>query len=290
MPISEEKTVRPTTVLVFLGLEIDSIAMQVRIPIEKVNEIVQLIHTFLSKKSVTLREMQSLLGSLNFMCRAIVPGRPFCRRLIDVTCGIKCPHYHIRISSGVRKDLTTWLQFFQSFNGISVFQERFWLTNEDVCLYTDSSAAVGNGFGAYCQGNWTFGVWPDSWRRLGITDSITTLEYFPILVAVHVWGERLRNKRVLFRCDNQAVVHILNTQTSKDCTIMILVRELTLRCLHLNLSVKAEHIPGASNGITDSLSRLQMDRFRRLAPDAQPHSDPVPSYLWEIFSKERGDS
>lgn len=41
------------------------------------------------EKKVTLRQLQSLLGKLNFACRAVVPGRAFCRWLIDATVGVK---------------------------------------------------------------------------------------------------------------------------------------------------------------------------------------------------------
>ena len=78
IPAAEEKTVWPTPVLVFLGLELDTLLMQVRIPHNKIEQLI--IKAVLAhKQSITLKEMQSLLGSLNFVCRAIVPGRPFCR-------------------------------------------------------------------------------------------------------------------------------------------------------------------------------------------------------------------
>ncbi len=260
--------------------------MEVRIPIDKINTLTQQIRLFLSRKSVRLNEMQSLIGSFNFMCRAVVPGRPFCRRLINATCGMNNPYHHIRISSPIRQDLQMWLQFFQSFNGISVFHDRYWLSNEDVQLYTDSSGAQGNGFGAVFQDQWAYGIWPLSWHDRGFTSDITLLEYFPILVAIHIWGDSLRNKKVLFRSDNQAVVHILNTQTSKAKQVMVLVRALTLECLKLNLVVKAEHIPGAKNKLSDCLSRLQITRFKELAPDAAEHPETIPTHLWQIFGVE----
>lgn len=42
--------------------------------------------------------MQSLLGTLNFACRVIAPGRAFCRRLIASTIGVKKPFHKIRMS------------------------------------------------------------------------------------------------------------------------------------------------------------------------------------------------
>ena len=42
-------------------------------------------------------------------------------------------------------------------------------------------------------------------------------ELLPIVFATAVWGQHWENKKsVLCRCNNEAVVHITNTGTSKD--------------------------------------------------------------------------
>ncbi len=184
--------------------------MQVRVPADKVQAICQLISDVLARRSIQLKPLQSLIGSLNFMCRAIAPGRPFCRRLINATCGLTKPHHHLRISPGMRQDLKMWLCFFQSFNGVSMFHNNFWSSNEEISLYT--VVQVASGFGAYFGGKWTYSSWPEELIMQRITQDITVLELFPILVAVSIWGQELVNKKLLFRCDNQAVVCIINTQ------------------------------------------------------------------------------
>ena len=50
---------------------------------------------FAVKRSVTLRELQSLIGPLNFCCSVVTPGHAFLR-CIDLTAGVTCPHHHIR--------------------------------------------------------------------------------------------------------------------------------------------------------------------------------------------------
>lgn len=282
VPIAADKTEGPTCVICFLGLEIDSEEMVIRLPMSKVKEIVERIQDILKKEKVTLKQMQSLIGVLNFACRAVVPGRPFCRRLINSICGLTKPFHHLRLSKGMRQDLQLWLCFFEGFNGISVFHDRYWVFNEDVQLFTDSAASLG--FGAFYAGKWTYAAWPQSWLELGITNDITVLELFPLVVALHIWGEELRNKKICFRCDNIAVVHIVNTMTSKSDRIMVLLRALTLVCLRLNIVVKATHVSGVKNKLADALSRLQILKFHTLAPDAEPMPDQVPDHLWEIFN------
>lgn len=283
LPLADEKTEGPAEVICFLGLELDSANMVVRIPADKIVELVEKIECVLSKDKVTLLTMQSLIGSLNFCCRAIVPGRPFCRRLINSICGLTKHYHHLRVNKGIKLDLQMWLNFFRSHNGVSVFHDRFWVSNADVQLFTDSAGGPDMGFGIYFQTKWTFAPWPASWRTRGITQDITVLELFPIFVALQIWGENLRNKKIRFHCDNMAVVHIINSMTSKSEQVMCLVRLLTVRCLETNTIIKASHVPGFKNKICDALSRLQLSKFRSLARDADPEPEPIPAYLWNVF-------
>ena len=238
------------------------------------------LDTALSSQKLTLRELQSLLGSLNFICKAVRPGRAFLRRLFDLTKGVQKPHHCVRISSGARADMLAWKSFLAHFNGSVIFPENIWHSSDNLHLYTDSSAEIG--FGAFFGGHWTHGRWPLSVRSMKF--SIAFLELFPIVLALRLWGSALRNKRVVLWSDNQAVVAIINRQTSRCPKIMKLVRTLVIRCLGLNIHFKARHVPGLDKGIADALSRFQMSRFRQLAPGADPTFTPLPADLWSNFN------
>ena len=285
VPIASDKTEGPTTKLSFLGLELDSEEMTIRIPMGKIEEIRQKIVSMLARKKCTLREMQSLIGSLNFACRAVVPGRPFCRRLINAICGLTKPHHHLNITLAMKEDLQLWLNFFTEFNGISVFHDRYWVSNEDVQLFTDSAGGADLGFGAYFAGKWTCAHWPQWWIDQGITADITVLEMFPLLVCLHIWGQELKNKKIVFRSDNLSSVHIINSMTSKNDEVMIILRAITLLCLQLNIAFKALHVRGCFNRLADTLSRFQLQKFHELAPDADPEPSTVPNHLWNIFKQ-----
>ena len=169
---------------------------------------------------------------------------------------------------------------------MSAFHDRYWVSNEDVQLFSDSAAGPNLGFGIYFQGKWSHGVWPDKWREDGITDDINVLELFPIFVVIHLWGNALRNKKIKFVCDNMPVTQIINSMTSRSEHIMCLVRHLTVKCLELNIVLRSTHIAGSLNGICDALSRQDLTKFRELAPAADMDPTPVPAYLWNVFENE----
>jgi hypothetical protein len=62
-----------------------------------------------------------------------------------------------------------------------------------------------------------------------------------------IWGEQLKNKKIMFNIDNQSVVHIINKKSSKSVRVMSLVRHLVLSTLQYNIMIKALHISGISN-------------------------------------------
>ncbi|XP_048251513.1 uncharacterized protein LOC125379287 [Haliotis rufescens] len=282
VPIAHDKTVGPTTKLTFLGLEIDTIAMQIRIPEPKIKEATREIHDILSTGNIKVTKMalQSLIGKLNFMCRAIPMARAFSRRLIDLLSKGKQPFHHIRITSWVKEDLQKWLTFLTSYNGISVFQDQLWVDSDFLQLFSD--AAGGAGFGAYMQGKWFNGAWPTQWVTDGTTRDLTLLELFPITLAIQIWGKQLPNKKVLFYCDNQAVVTIINKQSTKAPRVMSLLRRLILQCLRYNIMFKAKYGCSTANTIADALSRFQLKRFREAAPAADQNPTPIPCNIWLI--------
>ena len=77
IPMAPERTVGPSHVLTFAGIELDCLLHEARLPKEKVLKCHLTIKDFLSRKKVSLRELQSLIGLLNFACSVIVPGRVF---------------------------------------------------------------------------------------------------------------------------------------------------------------------------------------------------------------------
>jgi hypothetical protein len=64
-------------------------------------------------------------------------------------------------------------------------------------LFIDSAGGQNRGFGIYFQGKWAQKGWPKDWIKMGILKDITFLELFPVVVALCIWGEQLKNKKII---------------------------------------------------------------------------------------------
>lgn len=62
----------------------------------------------------------------------------------------------------------------------------------------------------------------------------------------------MSGKRLIIHTDNEALVSILNFNTSKSKRVMYLHRQLVLQGLVLNIQFKAKHIAGIYNVKADS--------------------------------------
>ena len=112
VPMAPKKTVGPSCVMSFAGIELDTPKMEARLPSDKLIKCRSLIQDFLQRKKVSLKKLQSLIGLLNFTCSVIVPGRTFLRRLINLTVGIRRARYLIHINRETKADLQLWLEIF----------------------------------------------------------------------------------------------------------------------------------------------------------------------------------
>ena len=134
---------------------------RIAIPIEKISKALEMIETFLNKKNhkVTMHQVQRLCGTLNFLCRAIIPGCMFTRRLSAVTAGAAGKslkfHHHVRLNMENLLDLQVWKKFL-------LYQDVFCRPFMDMCIttadeldmYSDVAKSWCRGVGAYCKNEW----------------------------------------------------------------------------------------------------------------------------------------
>ena len=73
----------PSTLVILHGIEVDTSKMYMRLPQDKLFDSRAKVDDMYRRKKVTLHQLQSLIGSLNFACKVVMPGCTFLRHLIN---------------------------------------------------------------------------------------------------------------------------------------------------------------------------------------------------------------
>ena len=89
IPVANDKVEGPVTTLEFLGITLDTILFEARLSQEKVTKLKDQVQEFIYRKKCSNRDISSLIGSLSFACKVIVPGRSFLSRFINLSCTVK---------------------------------------------------------------------------------------------------------------------------------------------------------------------------------------------------------
>ena len=272
VPVAVEKTEWASTMIVFLGIFLNGEQLLLCIPLEKKQKALKLLNDLTGKKKATVKQLQVLTGYLNFLTKLITPGRTFTRRIYtkyaNISKNLK-PYQHVNLDQEFRFDCKVWRTFLTNFSDAVVYLPMIDLSNTQnsvrLNFYSDASANERLGMGAVFQNKWLFARWETGFIKKN-SPSIEYLELLALTAAVLTWGEELRNMRVSIHCDNMLVVEMINSGVSSCKNCMYLLRLLTLNNLVFNRRVFALHVWLEHNGLADALSRLQFDRFWRLAP------------------------
>ena len=148
IPLAIEKVEGPSTCLPFLGIEIDSVAQELRLPADKLLRLRSLLFDWEKKTRCTKQELQSLAGQLQHAASMVRPGRSFIRRLYDLQSTVSKPHHHVRLSAGIKSDLSWWRNYIDQWNGVTFLS---------ACTPRSPSTA----FESDASGSWGSGaVWP----------------------------------------------------------------------------------------------------------------------------------
>ena len=272
IPINNSKTEGPTRDLIFLGIRLNSTNFTASLPVQKVRQYTELMESFLKRKTCTLREMQQVIGSLQFTTSVVRPGRTFIRRMINATIGVSKPYHHVHLTNDIKQDIKLWLTFIQSFNGINFFIPNTPVPSHHINLHTDSCPS---GYGGTFRSHYFYGKFPTSWAKL----NICVLELYPILLALQLFAHHMKNTHIVIYSDNIAVVAVLNKKTTKHTPMLKLLRHLVLHCLNSNILFTAEHISGKLNILPDALSRCTHTPQMLQAQKMDIHPTEIPENL-----------
>lgn len=186
----------PDTSLIFQGILIDTIAGLFSVDEEQREYVISRIKDILKSDHVATKTLESVNGSLGWLCFVILHGRSR-RDLIQKACdsGLKM----VPISKALRKQLLWWLDILSR---RAYRPSQIWFRNEiqkSLLIQSDASADHGFGFcacGIHVTGKWRQSLSPtikdDMFTKELIQIAIAALLFYPHLPK-YIFGAALDN-------------------------------------------------------------------------------------------------
>ena len=245
---SVDKSVSPTQVMVYLGVEFDTNSMEMRVSQVKCQELKYELEKWSRKTVANKTDLQSILGKLLWVSRAVQYSRCFVLRIIAEVKKLKSQNQKTTLSSSIRKDFLWWETYMNEFNGIHLLVPN--LISEQI-----SGDACPMGFGCWYpnQKEYFSSRFPKSLQDPKIP--IHLKEFICIILAVKVWGHLWAGKRVSIFCDNDSVCDVICYLKPKAENMQMYLREFLFWVCFFNFVPVVSKISTKENDIADFLSR-----------------------------------
>lgn len=265
--ISWKKISTPSTCTIYLGIQIDTIKMELSLPSDKVEKFKKYVNKYVIATYITRKELEQLNGLLAHCAQIVQGGRIFTRRCFDqykVLVAQKAKR--IRISPGMRQDLEWWSLFAPYINGVNLIPYKI----HDVSITTDASM---KGFGAVHGADWLFGAWDGSLDQVFVQtkcghlvappsldqdqlENINVLELWAVIAALERWAPRFQDTTLVLYIDNMQVVYMIRNGASINKQCMSWIRRLFWLKMKFNVVLRPLYIPTEDNVAADTLSRI----------------------------------
>ena len=108
IPMEESKLEGPSTCLTFLGIEVDTVALQLHLPSDKLANLKDIMCDSIQRRTMSKKDLQKLTGLLQFATKVVQPGRPFLRRLYAMQEIGSHPNHFIRLNLPAAADIMWW--------------------------------------------------------------------------------------------------------------------------------------------------------------------------------------
>ena len=244
----EKSSLLPAKEIKFLGLVINSEKMEVTLPVEKRNKIVELGDSLLREDFPVIRSLACFIGTVIAAFPAVKYGQLFYREMEK--CKINALSQQkgnfdrrVKINEAAKNEIRWWIE--NSRYCVNPIQQP----KMDHIIDTDASLL---GWGAIFNDQKTGGRWSAEESRM----HINVLELEAIKFAIKSFFCKESNIHVRIRCDNTTAVSYINKMggiQSDNCNSV--AKELWSYCRLKNIWISAEHLPGVENVEADKESR-----------------------------------
>ena len=272
---AKEKRCLPDVQMPFLGINCNTLTMSISLTNTRLFEIRNETETWLNKKSCSKKDMQRLVGKLNFAAGTVRAGRLFFSRILDAMK--KMPKHGIRvIDKEVLKDIKWWRVFMSEFDGISIMAENDYRLADEVI---ESDACL-QGLGGLCGNEYFHIQVPDHIRALEQV-AINELECLALLICLRIWAKQCAGLKIICKCDNETTVKVVNAGKAHNSFTQKCLREIAFISARNSVQVKVQWVKGISNRSADKLSRWDKEGscknefFQEMMDRGYPHMKQV---------------
>jgi hypothetical protein len=240
----------PVQALTHLGLGVDTVSGKFFVPPERLLRLQSFARDLLGQASrnrglLPTRKLAAFAGLAQSLYLALPPARLFLRPIHDTVASAPSWSADVRWSRDTQSSLEWFAALPSRWNGRAI-----WRSPCTATLHCDASKLA---WGA------TLNLRRPArgyWRPHQQLEHITLLELRAVLYACQTFRSEIRGRLVRLWEDNQAVVAILRSWTSKSPDIMRILRRLWLLLETNDTTLDAKWIPTHLNVAADGLSRL----------------------------------
>jgi hypothetical protein len=230
----------PCQEMEFLEFLIDSNAMTLQLPGEKLRKIRRKCQKLLDQTTISVGELSKFLGLLTSSIQAIFPAPIHYRhlqRLKNTTlASLQTYEAKVALDQPAREEILWWRDHLHAWNGRALFQDPV-----ELIIETDASR---KGWGAYCEGVRTGGPWSFEEKRL----HINCLEILAGSLAIKTFTKSRACAHVKLLMDNASAVAYINKMGGTHSQgLAKLAIDLWEWCFQKDMMVSAQHLPGYLN-------------------------------------------
>ena len=249
----EKSMLIPCQKVEFLGFELDSVQMTVKVTAKKRQKIIDLCTKIRGKNFARIREIASLIGKFVSASNGVEYGPLFFKEIeIEKNIALKQQAGNfdgvMKVTDGIKICLTWWIDNLHT--QVKKIEHR----EPDIVMFTDASNI---GWGASTGKKCTNGQWNDWEREL----HINALELYAVLYGLKSLCDDLTNVHVKVRVDNMTALHYITKMGGvKSSRCNKVAKKIWLWCMHKNIWLSVAFIKGKENVEADQLSRVFDER------------------------------
>ena len=249
----EKSVLKPVQKIAFLGFELNSVNMTVKLLSGKADDIANECAVLLRKREIKIQEFAQIIGKM-VAAEPAVQYAPLHYKELEIEKDKQLKYnkgdYNAKfmLTANAIAELNWWK------NNIHTSYMPLVLPEISITIQTDSS---GHGWGAFMPetGQKTGG----HWSYIEQSAHINILELTAAFLALQSFCASKTNVHICLQMDNMVAVLYVNNMGGRKTELNALCKQIWNWCINRDIWVSASHLPGEQNIHADRLSRKLND-------------------------------